>query len=131
MLLLDNWDNRIITHSTMYILTCFPCVYTYFNWFWVWLTHNVTLVSGVKHWFDKCLHYAVLIIGVATICHYYVIGYILYSVSFIPMTYWFHYWKPVSPTPFTHFHMCTDIFMSVCLFYSLNKIKIMYIDFAS
>ena len=53
-------------------------------------------------WSGKSICYAVLTTSVATICHpehyYNTTDYIPYVMPFIPVTYSFHDWKPVSPS---------------------------------
>ena len=68
------------------------CTNTYF-FFLVYLTHNVTFISGIQQ-----SDFSSLYIMLCSQHYYNIIDYIPYAVPLITMTYSFHKWKPVPPT---------------------------------
>ena len=86
----NNWDQNCGTRDWIPL----------FFFIEVYLTHKVTLVLEVQHSDSTSLHSPEVWLWSVTIQHYFsTIDYVPYPVPFIPMTYSFHNWKPVSPTP--------------------------------
>ena len=89
--------------NTIYTLSCFCGCCCCCLFVLVYLTHSFTLLSGVQHGHSTSLYIMLCspqehLSSVTIQCYYNIVDYIPYGAPFIPATYSFLNWKPVSPT---------------------------------